>query len=125
MGFTTVLSLDDVGRRYDHYMELREIFAEGVEIIKNSQRINKNETNALRQKSLQHAVDEIDNRLEILSGYNGAMGRYGVVGKEIEAIPRLTEGSNAKQEREIQQSNTDSNYSIEGGEGETDEPAGV
>jgi hypothetical protein len=94
-------TLDDLGTRYQHYQELRELFAEGVEILNNALSYCKNKPDEERKASLQHAVNEISNRMEILSGFEGAMGRYGNIAKEINAIERqklLTEGSDGSEE---------------------------
>jgi hypothetical protein len=96
-----VINLDDIGRRFDHYMELREIFAEGVEILKNSLAVGHNLTSVVRMESLQCAVEEIDGRLNTLSGFIRFTDRWSKLAKEINDIPRtnlLSEGSNGKPE---------------------------
>jgi hypothetical protein len=101
-----VINLDDIGRRYDHYMELREIFAEGVEILKNSLAVSHSLTSVVRMKSLQCAVEEVDGRLNTLSGLIRFTDRWSNLAKEVNEIPRtnlLSEGSNGKQVKEVEE----------------------
>ncbi len=102
-----ILSLYDVGTRYDHYMELKEIFADGVEIVREALKFHRTIHDQNRLTSLQHAVDEIENRLNVLSGYKDKTTRWGLLAAQIDAIPvhrdgqlttKITEGSNVKPE---------------------------
>jgi hypothetical protein len=94
---TKIIDLDEVGTRYRHYSELREIFSEGVAILRNAEKLQSSEQSKKRIVSLQCAADEVDNRLGVLSGFEKHMGRWGTIAKEINSIERtnlLTEGSN-------------------------------
>ena len=98
-------SLDEVGTRYSHYCELRDIFADGVVVMNNALSYHKNAEDLKRRDSLQCAVNEINNRLDNLSGFESATAYYGSIAREINAIPvppmqkKLTEGSDASQPR--------------------------
>lgn len=95
-----VLSLYDIGTRYEHYQELRGLFADGVEVITTAMTYQPdNAVNKRRRESLQHAVNEIDHRLDVLSGYEEKAGRWSNFGRELDSIkPNVTvsEGSNVQ-----------------------------
>jgi hypothetical protein len=80
-------SLDELGSRYSHYCELRDIFADGVVVMNNALSYHKNTEDLKRRDSLQHAVNEINNRLDNLSGFEGATSYYGPLAREINSIP--------------------------------------
>jgi hypothetical protein len=61
------LGLQDVGTRWEHYSELRELFALGIEILKNLP--VKSSIDEHRRVKLEHAVEMIDGRLSLLSDY--------------------------------------------------------
>ena len=90
-------SLDEMGSRYSHYAELRDIFADGVVVMNNALAYHKNAEDIKRRDSLQCAVNEINNRLDNLSGFESATAYYGSVARQVNAIPvppiqkRLTE----------------------------------
>lgn len=97
-----ILSLDDVGTRYEHYQELRELFSDGVEVVKTAMTYQPdNAVSKRRLESLQHAVNEIDHRIEVLSGYGEHANRWSKFGRELDSIkPNVTtllsEGSNVQ-----------------------------
>ena len=80
-------SLDEVGTRYSHYCELRDIFADGVVVMNNALSYHKNTEDLKRRDSLQCAVNEINNRLDNLAGFEAATAYYGALAREINAIP--------------------------------------
>jgi hypothetical protein len=80
-------SLNETGPRYQHYCELRDIFADGVVVMNNALSYHKNTEDLKRRDSLQCAVNEINNRLDNLSGFEGATAYYGPLAREINAIP--------------------------------------
>jgi hypothetical protein len=80
-------SLEETGSRYSHYVELRDIFAEGVVVMNNALSFHKNAEDLKRRDSLQCAVNEINNRLDNLSGFDGATAYYGSLAREVNAIP--------------------------------------
>ena len=95
-GFTG-LDLNELGTRLDHYDELREIFLDGVEIMKNMNPAYVADGDAERQKSLQSAADEITKRINVLSGFIQESNWNGDFRNDIEAVHRnvrllLTEG---------------------------------
>jgi hypothetical protein len=61
------LDLLDIGTRWQHYSELRELFALGIEILKNLP--VKSSIDEHRRVKLEHAVEMIDGRLSLLSDY--------------------------------------------------------
>lgn len=96
-----ILSLDDVGTRYEHYQELRELFSDGVEVVKTAMTYQPdNAVSKRRLESLQHAVNEIDHRIEVLSGYDEHANRWSKFGRELDSIKpnvtALSEGSNVQ-----------------------------
>ena len=97
-----ILSLDDAGTRYEHYRELRDLFADGVEVVKTAMTYQPDNTmNKRRLESLQHAINEIDHRIEVLSGYDEHANRWSKFGRELDSIkPNVTvllsEGSNVQ-----------------------------
>jgi hypothetical protein len=102
-------SLTEVGTRYAHYCELRDIFADGVVVMNNALSYHKNAEDLKRRDSLQCAVNEINNRLDNLSGFEGATTYYGSLAREINAIPvppmqkQLKGGTDASQPRNEKQ----------------------
>ena len=88
-----ILTLDDVGTRYNHYMELRELFSEGIEVVKQTMTYQpNNDVGKRRGESLQHAVNEIDHRIEVLAGYADHAHRWSKFGRELDLIkPHKTE----------------------------------
>jgi hypothetical protein len=91
-------SLDEMGSRYSHYAELRDIFADGVVVMNNALSYHKNAEDIKRRDSLQCAVNEINNRLDTLSDFESSTAYYGPVARQVNAIPvppmqkKLTEG---------------------------------
>ena len=61
--------LDEIGSRFSHYSELREVFAEGIEILKNLRPEHKSASDVIKLAELKAAERLIAKRLEILSGY--------------------------------------------------------
>ena len=61
--------LDEKGTRWEHYTELRDLFSDGVEVMKNAQQSFKTPKDARMQFELEAAVSLINKRLDILSGF--------------------------------------------------------
>ena len=61
------LDLLEVGTRWAHYSELRELFSVGIEILKHL--TVKYSSDQERQKKLENAVELIDGRISLLSDY--------------------------------------------------------
>jgi len=65
--------LDEVGSRFSHYSELREVFADGVEILKNLTSVHKSAADVIKLAELKVAEKLIAKRLEVLSGFERKM----------------------------------------------------
>ena len=102
-----ILTLDDVGTRYNHYQELRELFSEGIEVVKQTMTHQpNNDRSKKRMESLQHAFNEIDHRIEVLAGYADYAHRWSKFGRELDSIEPhktdLLEGSNVPEVKQEQ-----------------------
>jgi hypothetical protein len=62
--------LDGVGTRFQHYNELKELFMDGIEIVKNMQNHLVSDSDRERLKQMEAAVFLIEKRLELLAGYD-------------------------------------------------------
>lgn len=60
--------LFEQGTRWEHYIELRDIFAIGVEVLKNLRVKSSNDQE--KQKKLQHAVEMIEGRLNYITDFS-------------------------------------------------------
>jgi hypothetical protein len=65
--------LDGVGTRFDHYSELREVFADGIEIMTNMRAEHRSAADVIKLAELKAAEKLIAKRLEVLSGYERKM----------------------------------------------------
>ena len=65
--------LDGVGTRFDHYSELREVFADGIEIMTNRRAEHRSTADVIKLAELKAAEKLIAKRLEVLSGYEREM----------------------------------------------------
>lgn len=65
---TQKVSLDETGTRYDHYMELKETFMLGIEVINNMRPAYRSTGDELVKGKLEIAVEMIDKRLSYLAG---------------------------------------------------------
>jgi len=61
------LDLLETGTRWEHYAELRELFAIGIEILKHLTIRNSHDSD--KQKKLENAVEMIDGRINLLADY--------------------------------------------------------
>ena len=83
-------SLQDVGTRYRHLTDLRDLWAEGVETLGSIKPAYKTESDTNLLKSLTTAVAMLDKQLEVLTGYSAAEFK---MGREInEAISDVKSG---------------------------------
>lgn len=90
----TVIRLDlmESGTRYDHYMELRDAFATGVEVLKHTLTIHPSVSDLLRLKKLEGAVEVINSRVNYLSEFERKTASFSDLVKEINKIqPHRTE----------------------------------
>jgi hypothetical protein len=81
------LELTEEGTRFDHYMELRDTFAEAVVSLENSLKLEDNLTTRENVKKLQSAVNLIEARVNFLSDFARLTTRYSSLGQAIDAIP--------------------------------------
>jgi 4-hydroxy-3-methylbut-2-en-1-yl diphosphate synthase IspG/GcpE len=90
------MSLLEMGTRWSHYSELRELFACGVEILKNI--TIKSPTDRDKLKKLEGAVELLDGRINLLADFhfNTTYGSKlrGVVDGEIDNIYRKNKREN-------------------------------
>ena len=89
--------LREIGSRYSHYAELRDVFADGVEVVKSALKYHESASDRERLISLQHAVKEIEGRMATLSNFDDIAVSWGKLGREIDGIQvmskkQLTEG---------------------------------
>lgn len=61
--------LDETGSRFQHYSELREVFADGIEIMTNMRAEHRSAADVIKLAELKAAEKLIARRLELLSGY--------------------------------------------------------
>jgi hypothetical protein len=120
MDFASKLNLEEVGRRYDHYMELKEVFLLGINVIDRMQPRYVSEADKTTKRELETAVKMIDKRLSYLTDYSTATSNYSDLAREIDRIPvhrtpSLTTGSPNEQTQK-QDSYRPSNQEDSGGE---------
>jgi hypothetical protein len=105
------LNLDERGRRYDHYMELKEVFLLGIDII---DRMNPN--------YVTEADKEIKRKLEIdyLCNYSTEASGYSDLAREIDRISvhrtPLSAAGSPNEQTQKQDSNHKSTQEDSGGE---------
>ena len=63
-------SLEDVGTRYRHLTDLRDLWSEGIDTLNRMKPSHKTESDNVLLKSLVTAVAMLDKQIEVLSGYN-------------------------------------------------------
>lgn len=115
------LDLLETGTRYSHYMELKEVFLLGIDVI---DRMNQNylsESDKLMKKNLQTTVEMIEKRLAYLTNYSKMVSGYSDLAREIDRIPvhrapLLASGSPNEQTQQKQDSNRKSTQEDSGGE---------
>jgi hypothetical protein len=66
----TKRDLQEMGTRYDHYMELKEIFMTGIEVINGMVEAHRTPGDTATKKKLEGAVEVIDKQLLYLSDYD-------------------------------------------------------
>ena len=64
--------LEGVGTRYEHYGELRELFALGIQIIEGMDAKYKTKSDLEKLTKLRGAIELIDHRVNLLSGFDQA-----------------------------------------------------
>jgi hypothetical protein len=98
------VDLNETGTRMDHYLELRELFLDGVTILKNLNPTYRTDADEARITRLQNAADEIWKRFSHLSNYANETTYGSDMQRDIDAIHKtktktklLTEGHNVQQ----------------------------
>lgn len=84
----TRLDLLAVGTRFDHYCELKEIFAEGLDILETMKGTYNSVSDNKKRVELKAAVDLITTRLELLSGFERKTSANSRLAETINSIPR-------------------------------------
>lgn len=92
------IDLRQVGTRYDHYMELKEVFMLGVEVINGMSPQYVSDGDRRTKAKLEIAIECIDRRLKFLSDFDNKIFS---VGREVRAAgvhrsPQLTGGTDEK-----------------------------
>jgi hypothetical protein len=92
------LNLMEVGTRYSHYMELKEVFLLGIDVIDRMNQSFVNNSDKKLKEDLQTSVSCIEKRLAYLVNYSMEASQYSDFGREIDRIqphrtPLLTAGS--------------------------------
>lgn len=102
-------NLQEVGTRYDHYMELREVFMDGIDVITrmNPNFVSEHDKNV--KVKLQNAVEMITRRIDNLSDFADKTANYGDLARQVRLAgihrPKLIEGaSNENQPQDTRQS---------------------
>lgn len=81
------LDLMETGTRYDHYMELRDVFTEGIEMLKQMSSMHKGVKEWEKQKTLEAAVRHIEGRIEYLADFQNQCYE---LGRTVDSIPKPT-----------------------------------
>jgi len=114
-------NLQEKGTRYDHYMELREVFMEGIDVLTHMNQSFLSEADKTVRLKLTHAVEMITRRIDNLSDFADKTTSYSDLARQIKLVgkhvtPQLTtslpEGSNV----EPTSSNKQSDSEDQGGE---------
>jgi hypothetical protein len=120
----TKLDLNAVGTRYDHYMELKEVFMTGIEVIDGMLPAHRSEGDIATRAKLASAVDAIDRRLLYLSNYSEKIQYWESLPKALREIEktwkdekgkRLLEAKNEAQDPSISGTPQDSKGSPQTG----------
>jgi hypothetical protein len=94
------LDLNEVGTRFDHYNELREVFMLGVEMIKGLHPNYYTDSDKEKQQKLQNAADAVQGRIDHLAKFPSGSGYGSWLQMTIDMIGRnqslLTGGANVK-----------------------------
>jgi predicted DNA-binding protein len=95
------LDLQELGTRYDHYMEMKEAFMLGIDVLDRMRPGYVSEADKALKAKLVTTVEVINKRLDYLSDFADKTGTYSALARQIEqagkhVTPTLTEGSNGK-----------------------------
>jgi hypothetical protein len=93
------------GTRYDHYMEMKEIFLLGLDVLDRMNPAFVSANDKAMKVKLANAVELITKRIDYLSDFASKTANYGDLARQVTLIgrhvtPLLTEGSNAAEKPE-------------------------
>lgn len=94
------MNLYETGTRFEHYLELHELFLEAMQMLKDLNPAHKTDIDTAKITRFQNAADAIWGRISHLSDYVNETTYGSDLQKEIDAIGRnvkLLEGSDAEQ----------------------------
>ena len=96
------LNLYETGTRFEHYLELQELFLEAVQMLKDLNPAYRTDVDEAKITRLQNAADAVWGRISHLSDYVNETTYGSAMQKEIDLVGRnrklLTEGSNASEQ---------------------------
>ena len=98
---TPRLNLYEMGTRFEHYLELQELFLDAVQMLKGLNPAHRIESDDAKIIRLQNAADAIWQRISHLSDYVNDTTYGSAMQKEIDTIVQnklLTEGSDASEQ---------------------------
>ncbi len=81
-------NLRELGTRFDHYQELKEVFLLGIDVIDRMQQGLLSESDKLTRVKLTHAVEVINKRLDYLSDFAQETDGYSKLARDINSLPR-------------------------------------
>lgn len=92
------LNLMEMGTRYTHYMELKEVFLLGIDVIDRMNQSYVSDSDRKMRAELVTTVAMIEKRLAYLVSYSVEASQFSDFGREIDRIqphktPQLTTGS--------------------------------
>ena len=92
------LNLYETGTRFEHYLELRDLFMEGVQMLKDLNPAHRIESDDAKIIRLQNAADAIWQRISYLSDFVTETTHGSDMQREIDLLEqnKLTEGSDAQ-----------------------------
>lgn len=80
------LNLLEIGTRYSHYMELKEVFLLGIDVIDRMNQSYVSDTDKKMKADLATTVGMIEKRLAYLVSYSTEASQYSDFGREIDRI---------------------------------------
>jgi len=95
------MNLQEIGTRYDHYMELREVFMDGIDVLTRMNQSFVSDADKAVKHKLTNAVEMITRRLDNLSDFADKTANYGDLARQVRlagkhVTPLLTEGSDVE-----------------------------
>lgn len=104
-------NLRELGTRYDHYMELKEVFLLGMDVIERMNQSFVSDADRVTKLKLSYAVEMINKRLDYLSDFVDKTSHWSSIAREVNdaGIHRTLElgGNNVKPKDANQSSGTE------------------